>query len=118
MDNSSLLLLLKIAKIKEIKMEINNKFTFTLDTIQQMEFMDTILTTAIYILLRKNDDVVASDMPIGWQDIFASSEKEQAMTNLLNSLSERIALHQNNKTKQFEYPTMKLDKDNRRVKVL
>ena len=71
------------------------RFTFTLDTEQQMEFLGIILATSQDIILGGNTEHVRDDLPLGWQDIFASDEKVEAITGLTDCMLDRMAEHKN-----------------------
>lgn len=72
------------------------RFTVTLDTQRQIEFMGIVLSSAIDILHNGENPFVRENLPVGWQDILASDESRKAMTRMLNTLLDRMAIHDEN----------------------
>lgn len=70
---------------------MRSSFPLPLDTKQQLEFMRILLNTVFDIVANKKDRFVRLKLPIGWQDVVSSTEKTESITNLADSLLDRIA---------------------------
>jgi hypothetical protein len=84
------------------------RFTVTLDTQRQIEFMGIVLNTAIDILHNGKNPFVRERLPVGWQDILASEESKEVMTRMLDTMLDRMAIHEEeNKEKEKSEPSEK-----------